>query len=244
MKSRFTYLVMAALLAVAGVGFRIADLSTNNLAVAHSPMAWTDDFSTSPLESRWSWIREDSSHWSLTNLPGFLRITTQQTFSTVDNLLVQDAPVGDYEIQTRLLFTPTENYQIAGLLIYEADGDYLTLGRAYCSTLPPECVGNGIYFDLIEGGVFTGENYSMTTTTQGVAYLKVIRQGKVYAGYYSEDGSNWTLAGAHTATISPTKVGLRASNQIQGAAEIPADFDFFTLIDDSIHVFLPLVLRE
>lgn len=79
--------------------------------------------------------------------PGFLRITTTEQNS---NTLVQTAPPGDFEIQTRVFITPTENFQQAGLHVALDDENQLSLTRAYCGH--PTCVGNGIYYDITEGG--------------------------------------------------------------------------------------------
>ncbi|MGD8968762.1 MAG: hypothetical protein PVI07_14750, partial [Anaerolineae bacterium] len=43
-----------------------------------SGCTWSDDFSSLSLGPTWSWVREDPTHWSLTQHPGFLRMTTQQ----------------------------------------------------------------------------------------------------------------------------------------------------------------------
>lgn len=242
MNTRFIRLVGVVMLALGVVGL-FATMSANAALSAASSATWTDNFSSTSLDSRWSWIREDPTHWSLTTHPGFLRLTTQQTFSHVSNLLVQAAPVGDYEIQSRLIFTPTENFQMAGLIAYQDDNNSLSLGRAFCDVPPPACVNNGIYFDRVEGGSLVGSNYGMNIAVQGEAYLRLVRQGMTYTGYVSSDGANWILVGVHTVTITPTQIGLKATNQMQGASEISADFDFFTLIDNSHHVFLPLVLE-
>ncbi len=168
-------IISAMIFAISVVILLATALSANAAPMAASSIMWTDDFSSSSLDGHWSWIREVPTHWSLSAMPGFLRITTQRTFSNFNNILVRNLPVGNYEIQTRVNFTPTENYQIAGLLIYEDDNNFLILGRAYCDTPPPDCVGNGIYYDYVEAGTFIGNNFSMTTTSQGVAYLKLIR---------------------------------------------------------------------
>ena len=131
-----------------------------------------------------------------------------------------------------VLFLPRrQNFQIAGLEIYQDDGNLLTFGRAYCDASISGCVGNGIYFDYLENGTFTGSNFSMTIPDPGVAYLKVVRHANDYSGFVSTDGTNWTYVGKHTVTITPTMVGLKASNKVTGDAEIPADFDYFTLTD-------------
>lgn len=240
MKIRSLYLFGLAMLVLCTASLVFSTVTTGETSRTKFSVAWTDDFSSGTLDSRWSWVREAPSYWSLAERPGFLRIRTQQTFASVNNLLVQNAPVGDYEISTRLLFTPVQNYQIAGLLIYLDDGNFLTLGRAYCDAPAPTCVTNGIYFDNV-GGI--GGNFAMTTPVLGEAYLKLVRQGMAYSGYVSTDGVTWTLVGVHTATVTPTKIGLRVSNQIEGASEIPADFDFFTVVDSTRRMFLPLVLK-
>ena len=203
---------------------------------------WTDDFAGSNLDGRWSWIREDVSRWSLAAQPGFLRLTTNQFTGTAQNLLLHPAPVGDYEIRTHVFFTPTQDFQLAGLLIYQNDGNSLTLGRAFCDA-PLVCVGNGIYFDRVEGGSFIGTNFATTTTVSSEAYLRVLRHTNIYTGFVSTNGITWTVVGVHTLTISPTRIGLKASNQAASDAEISADFDFFTLIDSSFQLYLPLVMR-
>jgi beta-xylosidase len=243
MKTSIVYLIRTLGLATCAAATLLTSLSAQTATPAASPVTWTDDFSSASLNSRWSWIREEPAHWSLTAHPGFLRIITQQTFDNVSNLLVQNAPGGDYEIRSRVVFTPTENFQIAGLFVYQDDSNSLMLGRAFCDGSLPACVNNGIYFDRVEGGSLVGSNFAMATTLQGDAYLRLLRHGNVYTGYVSTDGTNWTLVGAHTVTIAPTSVGLRASNQAQGAAEIPADFDSFTLIDNSRRLYLPLILK-
>ncbi len=142
-------------------------------------------------------------------------------------------PVGDFEVRTRVLFEPTLNYQSAGLVFWQDADHYLSFDRAYCDAEPPACVGNGIYFDLIEGGSSVGDNFSTTTSSQNEAYLRMVRQGLTYTGYYSEDGVNWTLIGSHTpsGSVAPWGVGLTAGADLQDTC-IPADFDFFELSQD------------
>lgn len=196
-------------------------------------------------------MREDPTHWSLTERPGFLRITTQQgglfyASNNARNLLVQDAPAGDFEIRTRIIFTPTENFQMAGLLVYQDDDNFLMLSRAYCGISPPTCVGNGIYFDLEEQGTSVGDDFTMSTTVLGEAHLLLVRRGNVYTGYFSEDGEEWAIVGEHMVGpgFTPTKIGLATGDGNQGASEIPADFDFFSLVEEPYRAFLPMVLKD
>jgi parallel beta-helix repeat protein len=167
-------------------------------------------------------------------------VTTQQGGllhgdNSARNLLLRDAPAQDFEIQTRVIFTPTEDFQQAGLLVYEDDDNFLKLNRAYCGVSPPLCAGNAIYFDLEEQGTSTGSNFPTAITDPGQAYLRLVRDGDVYTGYVSENGADWMMVGQHAAGVgfTPAKIGLVTADGSQGAAEIPADFDFFCVSEES-----------
>jgi beta-xylosidase len=250
MRTRLIYLVGVVTAAFSIVGILLATLSasTDPLATS-STVTSTDDFDSTSLDDRWSWIRGDVTHWSLTAHPGFMRITTQKGafFATQDtkNLLLQPAPAGDFEIRTRLIFTPTENIHQAGLLAYQDDANLVVLSRAYCDLPYPGCKGNSIYFDQQEQGQLIGSNFAMTTTVLGEAYLRLVRHGAVYTGYVSENGTDWITVGTHTVIsgMVPSKVGLLAQNGDFSATEIPADFDFFQVDDNSNRLFLPLIIK-
>jgi beta-xylosidase len=241
MRTRLVLITLTSMIAVSAVMLLLA-IGSAHAAQVSASFTWTDDFNGPSLDSRWSWVREDASRWSLTAQPGFLRLTTNQATSAADNILLQTAPAGDYEISTRVFFTPTQDYQFAGLMIYQDDSNYLQLGRAFCNA-PSICVGNGIYFDRVEGGSFIGSNFATTTTVSNEAYLQVVRHGNVYTGSVSSNGIAWTVVGVHTVTISPTRIGLVATNKAESDMEISADFDFFTLIDSSFRLYLPFVRK-
>jgi branched-chain amino acid transport system substrate-binding protein len=208
---------------------------------------WTDDFNLPTLGAEWSWINEDPTHWSLTANPGYLRITLQQ--AAIANWLVQPAPSGDFDIQTHLVFNPVENYEIAGLLLYQDDGTFLVLGRAFCGFGYPNCVeGNGIYFDHVEGGTIVSDNFAMRTPYTDHAYLRIVHEGENYTAYVSEDGADWWLVGRH---VMGTKaelpfMGLATGTGTQDVATIYADFDFFRVGPSTVTILknmLPLVFK-
>ena len=115
----------------------------------------------------------------------------------------------------------------------------MALSRAYCDLW--SCLGNAVYFDVTEAGVLS--HYVLATTLQDEIWLRIARQGNVYSGYASEDGTNWTMVGAWTVGFTPTKIGLRAGNNHQPVGEIPTDFDYFALADHTCRLSLPLVMR-
>ena len=203
----------------------------------------SDAFSSTTLDSRWMWMNENTNTWSLTERPGFLRILSDNGYVGDENLLYQPVPIGDFSISTHEIFTPTTDFNIASLVIYQDSDNLLQLGRAYCSNTPPECTGeNGIYFDFFNGGSFSG-NFPTSVPEAGEAYLKIERLGQTYSAYYSGDGASWQLIGRHKpgSPFAPTIFGLTAAQDFSNL-QTPADFDFFEESHNA-SVFLPLVRR-
>jgi len=186
-----------------------------------------DDFA-GQLAEGWTWLEEDSTKWSLSAVDGSLQIMVSD--ASFDgpylplNILLRDAPAGDFEISTALHFAPTSNYQAAGLVVFQDQGDVLQLSRAFCDIVN-SCAGDGVYFDNFENGSVTGSNFN--TPFQGsIIYLRIRREGNTYTGYYSADGQNWTVTGTHTRDFSQIRVGLVAA---QSETAIPAIFDYFSV---------------
>ena len=196
--------------------------------------AFRDDFDSAGLAEGWVWIREDPSAWSLTDRPGWLRLSTGN-FSLLRAsgdapLLVHPAPDGDFEILTRLDFAPSANFQFAGLLVYQDDDHFVALGRAFCGVVPP-CVGDGVYLDNDEA-FLAGDATTIAQAglPQGEpVWLRLVRQGTNYTGSWSSDGETWTPVGSTMANFIPTNVGLMASTSASGAASASAEFDFFEM---------------
>ncbi|HJW91275.1 MAG TPA: hypothetical protein VJ436_11600, partial [Anaerolineales bacterium] len=195
-------------------------------------------FSATELDPAWSWVDEDPTHWSLIDRPGYLRITTQQE---IKNKLVRRAPMTTYAIRTHLLFTPVENFQLAGLSVFLDTDNHLTFSRAYCNIPPPTCVGNGIYFDHIENGAVVGSNFATATDVTGEVYLRIVRIRVNYTASFSTNGTEWVEVGTHVVGFEPRQVGLLAFNSGQPVSEIPADFDYFVLVFEYFKIYLPVI---
>jgi len=199
-----------------------------------------DPFTSTTLGEAWDWVDEDSTHWSLIDRPGYLRIITQEP---PHNWLLRRTPDGDFEMRTHLYFTPTENFQFAGLTVFLDAENHFSFGRAFCDTSAPNCVGNGIYFDHIEGGTMIGSNFATPTSVPDEVYLRIVRQESSYTGYFSTNGAQWIEVGTHGIGFEPAGIGLFARNQ-DPASEIPADFDYFVLLHQYLKVFLLVAFYE
>ncbi|HSR46626.1 MAG TPA: hypothetical protein VLL77_01440, partial [Anaerolineales bacterium] len=99
-------------------------------AAAAAPV-WRDGFDGETLDAAWYWHNENPDEWSLPG-DGFLYIASSSFPTGGENLLLRSGAEGNFTIETHILFEPTVNYQIAGLVIYQDEANFLQLGRAYC----------------------------------------------------------------------------------------------------------------
>ena len=181
------------------------------------------------MAENWVWTNEDPKNWSLTSNPGWLEINVQGGAvidGTIKNLLWQPAPEGNFQLETKLNFLPQNNFQIAGLLIYESSNDFMQFGRAFCTM--GRCARDGLYFDNYIGGKWTDENFTTRAPLTDTLYLRLIRDAQDYSAFFSEDGIDWKLIGIHTNHMQPVFVGLVVGQSITKYL-LPAQFDYFTI---------------
>jgi beta-xylosidase len=190
MKLRPVHLIGAVTLALGAVGLLFATMSANAASPAASSVTWTDNFSSTSLDSRWSWVREDPTHWSLAARPGFLRLTTQQTSWSGNNLLVQNAPGGGYEIQ----------------LIDDSNRLFLPL------ILKLSPFRDGFNGTLAEGWRWVNENPGKWNLTEQPGFLRI------YASHYAAGGENLLLRSVAQGDFTiKTHVFFEPHTNFQGA---------------------------
>ncbi len=137
------------------------------------------------------------------------------------------AITGDFQIETRVKFQPTANYQGAGLLIYKDDNNYIRFERAYGGVGGG---GSGLRVD-----VRTKDEYKTVTTPDdiqtdvGEVELKIVRSGSTFTAFWREnEDSEWRDAGEYESDYPETVLaGLIACNT---AREIAAEFAYIRLI--------------
>jgi hypothetical protein len=205
---------------IAGLVLTAFSANASSIEITTYNAGWTDNFDGPTLENRWTWVREDNSHWSLTDNPGFLRIIAQpgSLYGAIgnNNILLTGAPSGNYQITTRVTISPIENFQGAGIIVYQDDDNYIRLSRRFANI-----------------GV------SETSTT---IYLRISKVGESFSGYYSTNGSDYTLVGQIGGTITSAQIGI-TSECGPSVLEMPSDYDFFQLEQNDYQVFLPLIMR-
>ena len=200
-------------------------LDSSATAPVNDPNYFRDDFD-SALAAGWQWRNEHASNWSLSAVPGALQINVdggQVSDDTIRNLLLRQAPGGNFQIETKVTFSPKADFQFAGLIVYESPPNIIQAGRAFCD-LPDVCVGDGLYVDYYNNGNFVTPNFAAAYTNSD-AYLRLVRQGDTYTFQSSPNGSEWILRGGTVSTMNPLQIGLVAGQNTVDL--IPALFDYF-----------------
>ncbi|WP_397356931.1 DUF1349 domain-containing protein [Paenibacillus sp. N3.4] len=184
------------------------------------------------LGSGWSWVREEGSAWSVEGNPKAMKITTQEggfTRPTKPNniLLRNPAPseTGDFTVSTKIKFNATVNFEYAGLIMYQDDNNYVSLGRCFSAN-------NQIRFTEGRNGGATDKNYADPITPQDI-YLKIEKKGSKYNGYYSIDGKTWILlTDSFNISLNNPKIGIFTRKL--GPASKTAEFTEFKWNDIQI----------
>lgn len=192
------------------------------------PILFRDDFDGA-LDQWWIWTRENPQKWSLSNSPGNLEIGPEAggvDDEAVKNLLLREAPSGNFQLETKMTFNPTGNFQFAGLIIFADPQNFVQFGKAYCDMGP--CVGAGAYFDLTSNGSFSGTNFATELPKSDNLYLRLDKKADVFTAYYSIDGIEYKEIGSHTSSFQPVSVGL-ITGQTYGSLPKPAQYDYFII---------------
>lgn len=137
------------------------------------------------------------------------------------------AITGDFQIETRVKFYPTQDFQGAGLLVYANDANYLIFERAYGGDGGG---GGGLRLDRQ-----TPDGYAALVTPKDIQSdareieLKLVRNGGAFSAFWREEESGeWREAGQVQTDYPETIIaGLIARNT---ASETTADFRYIYLL--------------
>ncbi len=118
------------------------------------------------------------------------------------NTLLRDIPSNWTSIRLKLSFAPTQNYQQAGLLVYQNDNNYVQVTRIYEN-------GNRVTFAREVNGSPNIVNSILETATSNL-HLRLYRDPGTGAitGYYSLDGANWITLGSVTQILNNTHLAI------------------------------------
>ncbi|MCC7173499.1 MAG: DUF1349 domain-containing protein [Planctomycetes bacterium] len=201
-------------------------------------LPFIDNFDSPELDSCWTWIREDTSHWSLTERPGWMRIITQSGQDNwpstpqccLENKLLREVTDSDVRISCKLAFQPNAPFQQAGILVFKDEDNFIWGARSYGQ----DNAGQQCFIMAEQNG--SSWDYHSLPVSDTLVYLRVDKTAETYAAYLSTDSVDWTYIGSVTSSLSANgviKVGLYGATGPDSTVQnIPADFDYFRI--DSI----------
>ena len=132
---------------------------------------------------------------------------------------------GDWLLETRFVFTPTSDFQGAGLMICFDQAIYATT----CGRIVER------YRNAVDNYLHVAGNTTSYTAT--VTYVRLRKQGNTYTGWYSLDGVHWTPGGTGTFSSAPTYIGpfsIRQAWDGNYAVYSVANFDYIRLWSDPV----------
>ncbi|MCP4306230.1 MAG: DUF1349 domain-containing protein, partial [bacterium] len=205
------------------------DTATVSLTVSPPPPppapAQSDDFSSGVLDPVWSVEGPAGTSAGLATSAedAFLLLETpdgnHDIWETNNGVRAMQAVVDeDFQLETRFLTTPSEKYQMQGLLV-EQDADNWIRVDTYSTGSSLKAFAAV----TVDGNSTTQINLTVPGDSQ---YLRVSRAGDEWTFEYSNDGVNWTTAGSFTHAMTVASAGVFAGNTGQ-ADGFTAQVDYF-----------------
>lgn len=186
--------------------------------------ARSDEFASRHIDfSQWMTIGENADTWRVTN--GQLEITTEdcdwwEGREDARNVFYQYAPLGDYELATKVAFECGEDFQQAFLMVFSDPDNYIKFGTMHSGTQ-----------HLLVARETSGKyEETLTSNTLGtVFHLRITKRGDTYQLGASADGKNWLSLGEIALPgegPKQMKIGLAAWSPTTSKQRV-ARFDYF-----------------
>jgi Ca2+-binding RTX toxin-like protein len=175
-------------------------------------MIVSDDFAAASLGSMWTIAGASGVSVGVGSdgTDGYLQLRTPDgnydAWGTITGAnAMQAAPNTDFQLKTRFLTVPTQQYQMQGFLVKQDAQNWLRFDT---------------YFDGSVLRAFAAVNLagnpaaliSVAIPGNTAPYLRLTRTGNVWKFEYSQDGTTWTTAGSFTQVLTVTAVGLFSGN--------------------------------
>jgi regulation of enolase protein 1 (concanavalin A-like superfamily) len=234
-----------------------ASTITYTINMDYAPPTIVYSFMEGTIDSGWTILNPDPAGYSV--VPGMgLRLPTQDSdmYSTgTDWKNVFVRPVeGDWDVVSAVYYSqvPYANYQQNALLVWQDEDNYIKLDYEYNN--------ENLFFQM--GQEVASSFTSVATVTYNAPagaplniFYKIKKTGNNYTGYYSLDGTDYTVVGSTTLDLQNTQIGLFATKnsendpidtyvkyvEIQGALNTDATLKDLLVDGVQIDVFDPSI---
>lgn len=189
------------------------------------------------LNSSWEIIRENSANWKLdTNTSLTITTASGELYpgtTSAQNIFLTDAKDNDFSFSCKLDFNPAQDYLSAGLIVYAGDDKLFGTYRRYHSGY-----GGNILAVVSQNGGSFSENQISDPQKNSSIYLKVIKSGTSFSGFYSTDNENWVqiksaVVNSSLSNGESLKIGLYAVSGNGKTGKVPATFTNFAYSSDN-----------
>ena len=177
----------------------------------------SDEFNSNSLGRQWNVIRPDEDNLLVAD--GQLEITAAAgdisgPSDNARNLVLQSANC-DWTIDTKLQTSaiPAAPAQNAGLVAYQDDANFVKLvygAPGFRRGAQPTDAPAAGSIQLIVEERGTSKTLANADVHNNNVWLKLEKDGSVYAAFYSVDGNNWVLVGLADITLKDVQAGLIA----------------------------------
>ena len=184
-----------------------------------------DEFNNSTLGKTWSWIRENSKDWSLSEKSGSLTITAKdgglkEASNNAENILLQSANT-DWVIESKLVFSrkPSGFSQHGGLIAYQDDDNYVKLvyGAGGGFRRRDNNTSGSVFLIIEENGNqkdISTLSMADIIKNDNTLYFKLEKEGDQYIASCSPDGKKYESAGSVKLLLKDIQAGVTACEGI------------------------------
>jgi regulation of enolase protein 1 (concanavalin A-like superfamily) len=190
---------------------------------------FSDEFDAPIMDGNWTTIDQDGgSSFDLTTRPGWLRIMTISPpwrdlyvpVGTNAPRVMLSAVNGSFIIETKVDAQMNESFESGGILVWKDSQRFIRLERAFGGN------NQEVFLSIANEGEWSQIDFPLQSNVNPT-YLRLIRAGDSFSGYYSLDGFTWSLVGNYTLSIDdPVDIGLAVVN-VYREGTFFADFDYF-----------------
>jgi len=172
------------------LGFAASALP-ETVSIVTVPSPWTDSDIGSPALAGSAYYNSTTGTWTVSGSGSDIQYTSDQ-FNFASETLSGDGSISA-EVDS---ITNTSGWAKSGVMFRDSTDP----GAAYAAVFVTP--GNGVNFQWRDADG-DGTSY-VNTGPNGPAWVKVVRDGGAFSGYYSTDGLNWTQIGQWETVTMPT----------------------------------------
>jgi uncharacterized repeat protein (TIGR02543 family) len=144
---------------------------------------------------------------------------------------MQPAPNTDFHYEVKFESTPSQQYQMQGILLENTADDYFYV----------EYLHDGTTLRLFASTIRNGTSWkraNLPLTLDGDLYLQVRRRNDTWRIYYGTDGQNWTQAASFKYIMPVNKAGVFAGSDSRKAGGQPG---FTAVVDYFFNLKAPIL---